>query len=165
MRRARESSELRREGSWRGQWQRGSPARHAAPPDAWGDSWLHASELHGPFATSWHGNFTSSRQTARVLVIHSEHLDFLSSSTKLKAASVRIAIDDSTRAKLRITVRASQPPYSQLYAQFERAHHALRQPQHIFAMKLARVLSTSTRKAGHTPRLPPPTRDVAAEVP
>ena len=32
-------------------------------------------------------------------------------------------------------------------------------------MKLARLLSTSTRKAGHTPRLPPPTRDVAAEVP
>ena len=32
-------------------------------------------------------------------------------------------------------------------------------------MKLARLFSTSTRKAGHTPRLPPPTRDVAAEVP
>ena len=32
-------------------------------------------------------------------------------------------------------------------------------------MKIARLLSTSTRKAGHTPRLPPPTRDVAAEVP
>ena len=31
-------------------------------------------------------------------------------------------------------------------------------------MKIARLLSTSTRKAGHTPRLPPPTRDVAAEV-
>ena len=31
-------------------------------------------------------------------------------------------------------------------------------------MKLARLFSTSTRKAGHTPRLPPPTRDVAAEV-
>ena len=32
------------------------------------------------------------------------------------------------------------------------------------AMKIARLLSTSTRKAGHTPRLPPPTRDVAAEA-
>ncbi len=31
-------------------------------------------------------------------------------------------------------------------------------------MKLARLFSTSTRKAGHTPRLPPPTRDVAAEA-
>ena len=66
--------------------------------------------------------------------------------------------------KLHITVRTSQPPYSQLYAQFDRAQHALRQPEHTFAMKIARLLSTSTRKAGHTPRLPPPTRDVAAEV-
>ena len=31
-------------------------------------------------------------------------------------------------------------------------------------MKIARLLSTSTRKAGHTPRLPPPTRDVAAAL-
>ena len=84
---------------------------------------------------------------------------------KVERCLLRIAIDDSTRANLRITVRASQPPYSQLCAHFERAHHALRQPQHTFAMRLARVLSTSTRKAGHTPRLPPPTRDVAAEVP
>ena len=83
----------------------------------------------------------------------------------MSAAAKRIAIDNSARANLRITVRASQPPYSQLYAQFKRAHHALRQHSLIFAMKLARLLSTSTRKAGHTPRLPPPTRDVAAEVP
>ena len=67
--------------------------------------------------------------------------------------------------KLHITVRASHSPYTQLYAQFDRAQHALRQPEHTFAMKIARLLSTSTRKAGHTPRLPPPTRDIAAEVP
>ena len=81
----------------------------------------------GLFATSRHGNFTSSSKLPEPS--HLVLSDFWSSSTKWSAAASRIAIDDSTRANLRITVRASQPPYSQLYAQFERAHHALRQPQ------------------------------------
>ena len=120
----------------------------------------------GLFATSRHGNFTGSRQTARVLVIRAVQNTsiFWSSSTKLSAASNRIAIDNSARANLHITVRASQPPYSQLYAQFKRAHHALRQHSLIFAMKIARLLSTSTRKAGYMPRPAVAQRDVAAEA-
>ena len=77
----------------------------------------------------------------------------------------RIAIDNSAARNLRNAVTDRQTPYTQRGVHFERAHHALRQPEHTFAMKIARLLSTSTRKAGHTPRLPPPTRDVAAEVP
>ena len=90
LRRPRESSELRREGFWCGQWQRGSPARRA--PDAWGDGWLHASELHGLFATSWHGNFTRSSKLPEPC--HSEHRGWRSSTKSLTTLqyATRIAL-------------------------------------------------------------------------
>ena len=69
LRRLTESSDLRREGSWRGQWQqsaRGSPAR--LPDQGVMPGGTRPSPT-GLFATSRHGNFTGSRQTARVLVI------------------------------------------------------------------------------------------------
>ena len=95
----------------------------------------------------------------------SEPRDFWSSSTKVSTALSRIAIDNSAARNLRNAVTDRQTPYTQRGVQFRTREHALRQHSLIFAMKLARLLSTSTRKAGHTPRLPPPTRDVAAEVP
>ena len=109
----RESSELRRQGSWLGNGnrvRRGSPARL---PDHGVMSGGTHPEATGLFATSWHGNFTSSRQTARVLVIQNISL-FWSSSTTLSAASCSSRI-----------ARAAKPACASQYQQASRPTHSV----------------------------------------
>ena len=69
LRSPRESSDLRREGSWLGQCNRVRAARPARPPDQRGDDWRHASGHDGCATTTSHRNFTrqpANRQTRQL---------------------------------------------------------------------------------------------------
>ena len=85
LRRARESSELRREGFWCGQWQQSAPRLSRAADRPRGDSWRQASGDYGCAATTCHRNFTGSRQTARH--VNSEHRPRSSSTKKVSGAA------------------------------------------------------------------------------
>ena len=73
----------------------------------------------GLFATSRHGNFTSSSKLPEPCHLpFRTRRDFLSSSTKLSAALSRIAIDNSAARNLRNAVTDRLTPYSQRGVQF-----------------------------------------------
>ena len=164
LRRARESSELRRDSFWRGRCirvcarlPRGHPPRATAGgtrPETTGAT------QRSHTATSQAAGKppdTSTRNTRP-----------RSSSTKKVSGAARASPSTPT-CKRTVASQQAQAIYP-TRSVFCKTNARIRSPDSLSlkrtlrAMKIARLLSTSTRKAGHTPRLPPPTRDVAAEA-
>ena len=120
LRRPRESSDLRHEGSWLGQWQQSGARLSRAAARQLGDVWRHDSGEYGCATTTCHRNFTGSRQTARH--VNSEHKAKELIDKKSERCCSRIAINTQRANDLRIAVSHTLPPYSQRFVQNGRAH-------------------------------------------
>ena len=165
LRRPRESSELRREGFWRRQWQSSASRSPARPPDHGVMSGGTRPETTG--ALQRHATATS-QAAGKPPDTSTRNTRPRSSSTKKVSGAARASPSTPT-CKRTVASQQAQAIYP-TRSVFCKTNARIRSPDSLSlkrtlrAMKIARLLSTSTRKAGHTPRLPPPTRDVAAEA-
>ena len=118
LRRPRESSDLRHEGSWLGQWQQSGARLSRAAARQLGDVWRHDSGEYGCATTTCHRNFTAGKlpDTSTKNTGQGAHRQII------ERCCSRIAINTQRANDLRIAVSHTLPPYSQRFVQNGRAH-------------------------------------------